>query len=130
MQIIFKNYQKKFLKEKKHFFLNARKELENFIKIIKAQKKGATSETKKFIEANLSEIQKEKNLFYSFNEEKNLKIGDEIHIEKLKRVGKIVEIKNNFLKILTEKFLIAIPKDRVKLLKKRKWLKEKLLKKF
>ncbi len=118
LQIILKNYKKEFLKEKENFFLNARKELENFIKTIKAQKKGAISEAKKFIETNLSEIQKEKNLLYSFNEEKNLKIGDEVYIEKLKRVGKIIEIKNNFLKILTQKFLITVPKEEVKLLKK------------
>ncbi|MEO0130147.1 MAG: hypothetical protein ABIK76_00420 [candidate division WOR-3 bacterium] len=115
---IFKNYQKEFLKEKENFFLNARKELENFLKTIKTQKKEAIREAKKFIEINLSEIQEEKNLLYFFDEERDLKIGDKVYIKRLKKIGTIVEIKNNLLKIITEKFLITLPRDEVKLLKK------------
>ncbi len=118
LQIIFKNYRKEFLKEKEIFFLNARKELENFIRTIKTQKRDAIKEAKKFIETNLLETQEEKNLIYFFNEEKDLKIGDKVYIEKLKKIGTIVEIKNNLLKIITDKFLITLPKSEVKLIKK------------
>lgn len=117
LQTIFKNYKKEFLKEKEIFFLNVRKEIENFIKRIRAQEKEAIKEAKKFIETNLSEIQKEKNISSFFTEDKDLKIGAQVYIERLKKVGTIVEIKDNFLKIITEKFTITVPKSEVKLLK-------------
>ncbi|MCS7249333.1 MAG: hypothetical protein N2323_06155 [candidate division WOR-3 bacterium] len=118
LQRIFKNYKKEFLKEKENFFLNARKEIENFIKKIKAQEKEAIKEAKKFIEINLSEIEKEKNTFSLPMNEEEFKIGSKVFIEKFKQIGTIVEIKNNFLKIITEKFVITLPKNEVKLLKK------------
>lgn len=116
LQVIIRNYQKEFLKEKEFFFTNVRKEIENFIKRIKAQEKEAIKEAKKFIETNLSEIQKKKNILLSPVEEKELKIGAKVYIEKLKQFGTIIEIKNNSLKILTEKLVITVPKREVKLI--------------
>ncbi|MEO0134626.1 MAG: hypothetical protein ABIK72_07740, partial [candidate division WOR-3 bacterium] len=64
LEIISKDYIKKFLKEKEKFFLNARKEIENFIKKIKIEEKETIKEAKKFVETSLSEIQEEKKLFF------------------------------------------------------------------
>lgn len=117
LQKILKNYQKEFLKEKENFFIQARRELENLIKKIKEKEKNATKEAKEFIANNLFTIQEEKKFLFSSAEEEELKIGAKVYIEKLNQIGKIVEIKNNLLKVLTEKFIITVPKGEVKLLK-------------
>uniref|UniRef100_A0A7V3ZW18 Endonuclease MutS2 n=1 Tax=candidate division WOR-3 bacterium TaxID=2052148 RepID=A0A7V3ZW18_UNCW3 len=117
LQKILKNHQKEFLKEKENFFIQARRELENLIKKIKEKEKNATKEAKEFIANNLFTIQEEKKFLFSSAEEEELKIGAKVYIEKLNQIGKIVEIKNNLLKVLTEKFIITVPKGEVKLLK-------------
>ncbi|MEO0088028.1 MAG: hypothetical protein ABIK59_00340 [candidate division WOR-3 bacterium] len=115
LEIISKDYIKKFLKEKEKFFLNARKEIENFIKKIKIEEKETIKEAKKFVETSLSEIQEEKKLFLSPLEDQELKVGTKVYIEKLKQVGKIIEIKDNLLKVIAEKFVFIVPKTEIKL---------------
>lgn len=117
LQMALRDYKKEFLKEKENFFINARREIENLIKKIKEQEKYAIKETKEFITKNLLAIQEEKKVSFYSIEEKELKIGAKVYIEKLNQIGKIIEIKNNILKVLTEKFVVTVLKNDVKLLK-------------
>jgi len=117
LEKILKNYQKEFLKEKENFFIQARRELENLIKKIKEKEKEAIKEAKEFIANNLVTIQEEKKFLFSSAEAKELKIGSTVYIEKLNQIGKIIEIKNNLLKVLTKKIIITVPREEVRLLK-------------